>query len=249
MADKDIVDTRKEYNALFKGHKRSRPSNKSKSEKALKYALDIRKFEIDLYWKRAAYFWAFITAITGGFFWTLRNGSDIHAYVFANIGFIFSLAWYLVNKGSKYWQANWEQHVDVLEDEHIGPLYTLVKCQKTFDKKQWNKRILNEGRYSVSKINQAISFYVTILWGGFIILTVSKLIRLGYIIHPNYLSRLSDILLFIFVTILLVYMCYLLLIHCNTDNSLTRDKEKCMQTDNSISFQKRGCKFKGDTNT
>ena len=31
-------------------------------EKALDLALDIRKFEIELYWKRAAYFWGFIGA-------------------------------------------------------------------------------------------------------------------------------------------------------------------------------------------
>ena len=31
-------------------------------ETALEHALDIRKFEIELYWKRAAYVWAFIAA-------------------------------------------------------------------------------------------------------------------------------------------------------------------------------------------
>ena len=35
--------------------------------KALERALDIRKFEIDLYWKRAAYFWTFIAATLAGF--------------------------------------------------------------------------------------------------------------------------------------------------------------------------------------
>jgi hypothetical protein len=33
-----------------------------KGQKALGYTLDIRKFEIGLYWKRATYFWAFIGA-------------------------------------------------------------------------------------------------------------------------------------------------------------------------------------------
>ena len=44
-------------------------------EKALEIALDIRKFEIDLYWKRAAYFWTFIAAAFAGFS-ALRTSSD-----------------------------------------------------------------------------------------------------------------------------------------------------------------------------
>ena len=34
---------------------------------ALKQALDIRKFEIDLYWRRANYFWTFIGAAFVGY--------------------------------------------------------------------------------------------------------------------------------------------------------------------------------------
>ena len=37
-------------------------SNSCKRDKALTYALEIRKFEIELYWKRATYFWTFIGA-------------------------------------------------------------------------------------------------------------------------------------------------------------------------------------------
>ena len=37
--------------------------------------MDIRKFEIDLYWKRAAYFWAFIAATFAGYFALL--GSNV----------------------------------------------------------------------------------------------------------------------------------------------------------------------------
>jgi tRNA A-37 threonylcarbamoyl transferase component Bud32 len=36
-------------------------------KEALKQALDIRKFEIDLYWKRATYFWAFIAVSFAGY--------------------------------------------------------------------------------------------------------------------------------------------------------------------------------------
>ncbi len=44
----------KDYNKLFDVHNRD-----SKTlEAAFKQASDIRKFEIELYWKRATYFWA-----------------------------------------------------------------------------------------------------------------------------------------------------------------------------------------------
>jgi len=32
----------------------------AKAERALEHALEMRKFEIGLYWRRAAYFWALI---------------------------------------------------------------------------------------------------------------------------------------------------------------------------------------------
>ncbi|WP_411545809.1 hypothetical protein QM151_18680 [Klebsiella pneumoniae] len=41
--------------------------NHKKITMALDKAHDIRKFEIDLYWKRATYFFAFFTVITGAF--------------------------------------------------------------------------------------------------------------------------------------------------------------------------------------
>jgi|SRR5438270_1430938 len=75
---------------------------------ALKYALDIRKFEIDLYWKRATYFWALIAASFAGYFAlqstesAKRNAFSI--FIVSCIGLVLSFAWYLVNRGSKYWQ-------------------------------------------------------------------------------------------------------------------------------------------------
>lgn len=47
-----------EYNDLFNEH----------IDEALERALDTRKFEINLYWRRATYFWTFIGATFGGFF-------------------------------------------------------------------------------------------------------------------------------------------------------------------------------------
>ena len=49
--------THQDYLVQFAGQVAG--SHKDKAEKALDFALDIRKFEIELYWKRVTYFWAF----------------------------------------------------------------------------------------------------------------------------------------------------------------------------------------------
>ncbi len=138
-------------------------------EKALAQALDIRKFEIELYWKRATYFWTFIGATLAGFLAieasNFANKQDL-AIILANLGFVFSFAWFCANKGSKFWQENWEKHVDLLEDGVTGPLYKVVISRNT-ELSRVEKIIdfmTGPSKISVSKINQLISLYVTLLW-------------------------------------------------------------------------------------
>ena len=95
-------------------------------DEALKLALDIRKFEIDLYWKRTAYFWAFIATTFVRYVTMLSSGKIDFPVFISCFGIVLSFAWICVNKGSKYWQENWEAHVDALEDVNIGSLYKTV---------------------------------------------------------------------------------------------------------------------------
>jgi hypothetical protein len=128
-----------------------------------KLALDIRKFEIELYWKRASYFWTLIAATFAGFFALATNGLHPRLiFLVSCIGVILSVGWYLVNRGSKYWQENWERHVDVLEDEVVGPLYKTTIAREDF---KWIK-FWQGYPYSVSKINQLISLFVAVVWTG-----------------------------------------------------------------------------------
>lgn len=129
-----------------------------KAEAAYEKAWDARKFEIELYWKRAAYFWAFIATTFVGYF-ALVNSANYktedrfqHAEVYfvICIGFVLSCAWFFINRGSKAWQRHWEIHVDLLEDDFVGPLYKTVNASKTF---------------SVSKINEIVSFVFCCVWG------------------------------------------------------------------------------------
>ena len=143
-------------------------------KKALEVALDVRKFEIDLYWKRAAYFWTIIAAAFVGFGAAqqlkdgpVRTGLSV---VVSCLGTLFSFAWFCINKGSKYWQMNWEKHVDMLEDEMIGPLYKInwMPDQTEFGLKVAFKALksflIEAERLSVTRINQLVSLFVFLVW-------------------------------------------------------------------------------------
>lgn len=157
--------TPEEYRSLFK---------EGRLEAALKQAYEIRKFEIELYWKRATYFWTFIGAafVSYGAFHNSTRANDLERelilVLIACIGLVFSVAWHCVNKGSKFWQENWENHVELLEDEVFGPLY------KTFTKRPDSKLDISDDAiadifvapepFSVSKINQLVSTFIAIIW-------------------------------------------------------------------------------------
>ncbi|WP_333660975.1 hypothetical protein [Chishuiella changwenlii] len=142
-------------------------------KEAYKNALDTRKFEIELYWKRATYFWAFIGVIFLALFTLVNKSYENNSFnkgfqeLFNTIlilsvsvlGYIFSLGWYFVNRGSKVWQKNWEVHIDLLENYINGPLFkTVVKPGLDF----WS--INSYYPFSVSKVNQILSLFVTFFW-------------------------------------------------------------------------------------
>ena len=81
-----------------------------KHKKALTAALDTRKFEIELYWKRATYFWAFIAVTFAAYGLVQRLDTDdktFMSFFLSCLGFILSFGWVLANRGSKQWQENW----------------------------------------------------------------------------------------------------------------------------------------------
>ncbi len=169
----------KEYKSKFG----IEPENEKKVKKALEHALDIRKFEIGLYWKRAAYFWALIAVAFAGYFAILSSeklqNKDYLAYIVGCIGLLFTWAWFLVNRGSKYWQENWENHVDMLEDKVTGPLYKTV-LHRPPEKDPFEKYLTGPLAISVSKINQWVSLFTLCIWIILIFHTLSE-----YIIHST----------------------------------------------------------------
>ena len=168
-------------------------------KEAYKNALDTRKFEIELYWKRAAYFWAFIASLFLALYTLVNKNYDFPdlnsfnqpryiVYLFlilavSILGYLFSLGWFFVNRGSKIWQKNWEVHIDLLEEYINGPLFkTVIKPNLNF----WSTNSYYP--YSVSKVNQILSMYVCIFWILLINLFVIILVTPNYDICCVFLS-------------------------------------------------------------
>lgn len=173
-------------------------------KEALKNVLDIRKFEINLYWKRATYFWTFIAAAMAGYISLLNSNTPNPKTIYSIIllGIIFSACWYLVNRASKYWQLNWEKHLDAMEDSEIGPLYKTT-INREYYKSRW---YIPWGPlpYSVSKINILLSLFVFFLWVSFLydfIHSYSNYFRICNILSLNYYGLTGLITIVFLVTI------------------------------------------------
>lgn len=163
------VDSLESYNALYGSDKQK--ESLEKKRKALEMALDTRKFEITLYWERAKYFWAFIALTFGAYFLLFKEfdikEKNLNFYNEALLGIslfgvFVSICWFFVNKGAKYWQENWEKHVDLLEDEFMGPLYKTTADNPSSKYESLNP--FKSYRYSVGKINLYLSFSVVLIW-------------------------------------------------------------------------------------
>ena len=151
--------------------------SKSKQEKAYETACDTRKFEINLYWHRAAYFWAFITTIYVAYYHVLVNiycceFGHLPLLVLSGLGLFFAVAWILVAKGSRHWQENWETHVSLLEDDVTGPLFKIHKPKS----------------FSVSKVNLHIGYVVAVCAGGLYVFEIvefcKKIAKENPVVNP-----------------------------------------------------------------
>lgn len=183
MTQTNEIKTKAEYSLILNSDKiPCKGTADDIASKRLEKILDIRKFEIDLYWKRATYFWTFIAASLTGYGLTVaaKDANQIYIlkfqFLIICLGLVFSFAWFLVNKASKFWQENWEKHLDLNEDSVIGPLY-----KTTISKESYSSFWKPTKAYaaSVSKINQILSLFVFAIWIGLLLnLFISKQIVL-----------------------------------------------------------------------
>jgi len=132
-------------------------TERNQLEEEYRIALDTRKFEIDLFWRRSNLFWLFNAAIFVGYY-TVQNNEILKLFL-SHLGLIASLCWFVVNKGSKYWQENWEQKVNNFE-KNTGIHNDLFSHKMP----QMKKGIWEGEKFSVSKVTIYFSCYLTFIW-------------------------------------------------------------------------------------
>ncbi|CAI1979875.1 LptF/LptG family permease [Serratia proteamaculans] len=140
-----------------------------KIEEAYNKSHDIRKFEIELYWKRSTYFWTFISVliavcggVSAGFFKDGKIAKELLSFLFCAsvLGYFISLQFLVTCLSGKQWQENWERHIDILEPYFSGNLYKLNLVKGNI-------------RHSISLSNEIIVLSITFVWFGISIYSMS----------------------------------------------------------------------------
>lgn len=119
----------------------------SSMKAALERAHELRKFEIENYWRRSTYVWGLqLVAFTAlALSVKDREFSGPIVIAVATLGIVSTFAAVLTSKGSRFWQKNWESHVDLLEGEVEGKIHMTVLAghgQPSFSVSRVNERFL-----------------------------------------------------------------------------------------------------------
>ena len=132
--------------------------------------LELRKFEIENFWKRTLFFWGTIALIYAGFF-----KADLKDYqiIIPLIGFLFNIIFSLSTRGSKYWQEHWETIAVIYENELCFDLFK--HDTQNLVKKNSKSIFTRPYRFSVSKLTMLLSDLSVLLW---VILWVQQIILL-----------------------------------------------------------------------
>jgi hypothetical protein len=130
------------------------------AERRFDLAADVRKFEIGLFWTRSLFFWGFISVAFAGYA-ALANADDhLLALLVGCFGLVCSVAWSLVNRGSKYWQEAWEQKTENQEWAAYNTRMFRTLEPVLTEKGPW----LRARRFSVSKTTIALSDFTIGIW-------------------------------------------------------------------------------------
>jgi hypothetical protein len=138
--------------------------------RALDVAHESRRCEADLYWKLAAYFGAVIGVVFAGYFALERSADPASLYVVACLGFLFSLAWYVVNRAAGAGQRNWESQIGLLEDAVTGPLYKSAVSRGS----GWP---FEPRGVSPARINSVLALTVAAVWLLLLSRTVARIVQ------------------------------------------------------------------------
>lgn len=141
------------------------PGRRDQVKDALDTAHRIREFEIELYWKRTLYMWGVTAALLAIFALVVSNSPDqagnslrttqlLLGGMISLMALVISILWALMAQGAKFWQNNWERHVDLLEEEYGVNLYKVYPVDGGAAK----------APYSVTKINKAMVYTIIGFW-------------------------------------------------------------------------------------
>ena len=151
-------------------------------KRAASAALDARKHEIDLFWTRSLFFWGFISvaAAAYGFLASAAPATDrpletrgaILRLSVVSFGLVCSIAWTLVNRGSKFWQDSWEKNVGSFEDHYFGGTFF------TKPRRDVKVALTTGGEFSVTRVTIILSYFVAFLWSALWISEVNDALKI-----------------------------------------------------------------------
>lgn len=172
-------------------------------EKPLAIALETRKLEIELYWKRANYFWLIVAGIFVGYFSYVSSSTyrPLFALLLAGLGLIVSMAFYLANRGSKFWQVNWEQHVSLLSSRLYAKERTSVGIfSAILNDAEKHPHLVGPLGVSVSRVNDVLGLIGCGIW---LIAIIRESINIfGYPLQISPSSKAILVLVFVGVAVL-----------------------------------------------
>ena len=156
--------------------------NTGAKKAALDRAHELRKFEIENYWKRATYFWSFQVIAFAVLGFSFKDGKPPEHFAIiqipAALGAISGLVAFLSAKGSKFWQENWEAHVDLLEREIEGRLTQAIWS----DGKRSN---------SVSRLNHEFMRLLTLGWLALMTVASFPEIQNEFMLVPSWVGMVT----------------------------------------------------------
>lgn len=174
---------------------------KKQTPTLLEIALDARKFELDLFWRRSLFFWGFIASAFVGFASTYSKHPSL-AFLISCFGVICTFSWALVNRGSKFWYETWE--AKAIENGYDG-ISDLFEKEIEVTKQ---KGLLTAKRFSVSKITIALSDFTFVLWLGIFFYQITLHVQLLIECKKDFLhiQNLSIFLAFVLTIGFIIHM-------------------------------------------
>lgn len=138
--------------------------------------LQLRKFEIENFWKRSLFFWGTIAIVLAGYFQL-----DLKQYlIFISFsGMIYNFIFSLSIRGSKYWQEHWET-IAVVYEKTLNFRLLTHKADKLIALNN-NSKYTSPYRFSVSKLTMLLSDVTVLVWGMFWLKDIYKSIKNKYV--------------------------------------------------------------------